>query len=211
MNPLTGLGLAANILQFIDFTTKIISASVDLYQSGSGAKAEYFEAESFAIHLRELADKMILPETSGHGVFKDEGKALKSIATQCREIADELLDVLQDLKVKEPHARWQSFYQALRSEWKQNTIEKLQQRLSRLGDLIVQRMNAEFQGKVLTKFYELAADNNRLESNRAADIESLREDFQWLIKEVKRADMSDETMTSGKLSLRKATYMSNYV
>jgi hypothetical protein len=35
INPITAIGLAANILLFIDYSTKIISASVNIYRSAS--------------------------------------------------------------------------------------------------------------------------------------------------------------------------------
>jgi len=37
MDPLTALGLAANIIQFVDFASKLLSTGQELYQSGASA------------------------------------------------------------------------------------------------------------------------------------------------------------------------------
>jgi hypothetical protein len=37
MDPITAIGFAANILQFIDYSAKVISAGIEIYESTSGS------------------------------------------------------------------------------------------------------------------------------------------------------------------------------
>jgi hypothetical protein len=37
MDPITAIGFAANILQFIDYSVKVISAGIEIYESTSGS------------------------------------------------------------------------------------------------------------------------------------------------------------------------------
>jgi hypothetical protein len=37
MDPITAIGFAANILSFIDYSAKIISAGIEIYESTSGS------------------------------------------------------------------------------------------------------------------------------------------------------------------------------
>ena len=56
------------------------------------------------------------------------------LASKCKVIADELLTILQQLKVDgTPHRKWKSFRQALKSVRKKGEIEALQKGLDRYG------------------------------------------------------------------------------
>ena len=57
MDPLTAAGLASNIVQFVEFTTKILSGARRLYTSTSGAIEENQKLESLTENLRELAER----------------------------------------------------------------------------------------------------------------------------------------------------------
>jgi hypothetical protein len=72
MDPLTALGLASNIVQFVDFTSKLISTAHSLYTSTSGAKAEHLELEALANTLRGLADNAAPPSQGTKNVSFEE-------------------------------------------------------------------------------------------------------------------------------------------
>ena len=56
MDPLTALGLAGNIVQFIDFSCKILSDSYEIYRAGS--TSEHEEIDFIATDLSTLADRI---------------------------------------------------------------------------------------------------------------------------------------------------------
>ena len=58
MDPLTALGLAANIVQFVDFTSKLISQSHEIYRSADGALEDHVALENVANNLSKLSDEL---------------------------------------------------------------------------------------------------------------------------------------------------------
>ena len=52
------------------------------------------------------------------------------LTQRCRSLAQELLDALQTLHIKDGNRKWQSFKAALRSVWAANKIKDFQLRLS---------------------------------------------------------------------------------
>lgn len=56
MEALVALGLASNVVQFIDFSTKLISKSREL--GNDAASADHKDHAAIATHLKVLADKV---------------------------------------------------------------------------------------------------------------------------------------------------------
>lgn len=187
MDPLTSLGLASNIVQFIDFASKLFTATQKLYLSPSGAKVEHLELESIARHIKKLAEGARPRNSPNNRATSNEDNNLLDLGNRCVEVSKELLSVLDSLKVKGGGTRsWDSFYQALRSEWKDDEIERLQRRLDRMSNQLNARILLDQQAEVLSKLYEIASDNRRLEATRTREIDHLREEVQELFKRIEK-------------------------
>jgi hypothetical protein len=52
MDPISILGLAANILQFIDYGTQLLSGTQEIYRSATGASSENIEIEGTTERLQ---------------------------------------------------------------------------------------------------------------------------------------------------------------
>jgi hypothetical protein len=113
MDPLTALGLASNIVQFVDFTSKLISTTQNLYVSSSGAKDEHLELEILARNIQDLAEhaKSRLGGVSGPAILSKEDGTLLDLSDQCIEVSNQLLSLLESVKVKGQHRGWDSFHQ----------------------------------------------------------------------------------------------------
>jgi hypothetical protein len=96
MDPLTALASASNIIQFVDFPSKLISTTHSLYASTSGAKAEQMELEALANTLRSLADDAAPASQRIKNVSSKESTFIE-LGDMCRRVSDELLSVLQSL------------------------------------------------------------------------------------------------------------------
>ena len=127
MDPIAAIGLAGNIVQFVDFPWKILSETRDLYESTTGASADNDVLESISKDLINLNDALTAPSSAGAIPNR-----LRILAGQCKGVAEELLEVLDKIKVKGSHRKWKSFMQALRSVWKKEQIENLFKRMERL-------------------------------------------------------------------------------
>jgi len=126
-DPLAALGLAANIVQFVDFSHRLLSESKALYNSATGSSADNVVIETVATDLHLLNAKFTT--RSAVGAIPD---SMRNLASQCKDHAIEILDVLDKIKVKRPHKKWKSFPQAVRSIWKKEEIEELVRRMERL-------------------------------------------------------------------------------
>ena len=128
MDPLTIIGLVGNIVQFVDFSGKLISKSTELYHSSEGALAANIGTETATNHLVLLNNKLKNAAiTTGDG-------ALERLCKSCGTVADELLAALDKVKVKGKQDKWKSIRKALRSVWSKEEIMELERRLARFRE-----------------------------------------------------------------------------
>ena len=157
MDPLSALSVAGNIIQFVDFSSKLIAKSHKLYSSADGALVENLELEAIADSMSGLNSKVrdTLVATSAvySPVFLDgrqiernptreeqrmvratreNEKSIHFVCEQCANVSGELLEALERLKVRGTNRKWASFRQALQSVWNEGKIEKLAERLQKL-------------------------------------------------------------------------------
>jgi urease accessory protein UreF len=128
METLAIIGIVGNIVQFVDFTGKLISKSTELYRSSEGALAENIDTKTATNHLVLLNSKLQNAATTAGD------SALESLCKSCGTAADELLAALDKVKVKGKQDKWKSIRKALRSVWSKEEIEELERRLARLKE-----------------------------------------------------------------------------
>lgn len=135
MAEIAALGLAGNIVQFVDFGIKLFREGRELYRSAEGASTEAIELESITRAIRRYAQGL-----HARTPVKSTAKGdLADITHQCEALADELLALLEELKVGDTqHRRWDSLKAAATSIGKKTTMVHLEQRLSRLQALMSQ-------------------------------------------------------------------------
>ena len=94
MEVLVTIDLVGNIIQLVDFSSKIISKSAQLYRSQEGAFAENITIETATNHLVLLSNKL---KDDAASTTSDGG--LQNLCESCRMAASDLLDALNKLKV----------------------------------------------------------------------------------------------------------------
>ncbi|KAI1208989.1 uncharacterized protein F4807DRAFT_106299 [Annulohypoxylon truncatum] len=128
MEPLSALSLAGNVLQFIEFTTKVLSSSVEVYKSSAGASDSTIALEDIYQQLSSFSDGFTA--TQGSTRLSANELALRSIADSCSADCTRLLTVLNGVKVNGDHRAWKSFRAALKLAWKgEQEIERLTSQL----------------------------------------------------------------------------------
>jgi DNA repair exonuclease SbcCD ATPase subunit len=137
MAELAAIGLAGNIVQFVDFGFKLSRDFKELYQSAEGGKAKHLELEDLMTDLESLCQK--LQKTTGPATQDDE--ELRDLARACAKLARELLAMLEKVKVnKERNPKLASLKQALKNIWKDKDISALEERLGRYREQLNQRL-----------------------------------------------------------------------
>jgi hypothetical protein len=145
---IAALSLAANIVQFIDFGTKVLSNGYSLYKSGPGrnVRGENQEIKIITESLNQLVQGLASSKASTNpssGVSQTEIN-LSKLAAQCSDIASELLRAVGKLDVQGKAGKWDSFRAALKSVLAESKIEKIRQRLDKFRQEIVVHILACF-------------------------------------------------------------------
>lgn len=127
---MSALGLAANIVQFVDFGSKLLERANEIRNSTSGQLEEYTELETITKSLANASRDFDL------SVARNKNRQLTSndanIQTICHDsqvVADKLLDALNKLKSQGKNRKWTSVVHALKSIWGQEEIDSLKRRL----------------------------------------------------------------------------------
>ena len=101
MDPLTAISLASAIVQFVDFSSKLIAEGHQIYQSIEGASRANSRTEDITNHINSLNKHLLQPDRrySQTRVSSGSETALRDLATACKTVADDLLHLLEELKV----------------------------------------------------------------------------------------------------------------
>lgn len=133
LDPLSALSLAGTVVQFVDFTIKILEKGRQTYKSADGSTAEHEDLNAITNDLIRLNERLKSSMHSDREVKQlslDE-QALEGVASDCSSIAQELLDHLQQLKVQGKKTKLKSLRQALKNVWNKGELEELDDRLAR--------------------------------------------------------------------------------
>lgn len=140
LDPLTALSVASSVVQFVDFGVKLVSDGAELYEKGQLGDND--ELELITRDLTRLTGDVVTSTQPGqtHGgetPSKDE-YALRELATTCKDIGEQLLDLLESLKVQKSGKILEdglaSFRKALRSAKKKGQIQNIEKRLKKMRD-----------------------------------------------------------------------------
>lgn len=132
MDPLSALGVAASVVQFVQFGSSLVSKSTQIYKNGTSLA--YAECENATRRLNDLTTdvKGSLRELQSLGNPSPDAKALKAICYNCVTLSEELLNRLEKIKVDKiaKSRRWKSFRQALKSACSKDGVDHLARRIS---------------------------------------------------------------------------------
>lgn len=146
LDPLTAIGLASAIVQFVACGCKVIGIASEMYKSADGALKDNAELEDWTTKIDILSDRILLPSTvtASGGEIADDEKALSELASTSKVAAGELLSLLQDLRSVRSGSqkRWESLRKAVsaQSPWNKDKIQRLESKLKGLQEEISHRL-----------------------------------------------------------------------
>jgi hypothetical protein len=126
LDPLTALSVAGNIVQFVDFSTKVLRQGYLLYKSSSGTLEVNDELKLLTDDILKLSTKLEQPvrlvqldrPSVGHE------PELEVLCNGCQEIAKDLLHRLERLKVEGRHKVWDSLWHAVQTAWSEGRLRR---------------------------------------------------------------------------------------
>jgi len=137
MDPITAVGFAASILQFIDFSWSVIAGTYEVYKSSTGTTHENTHISTVVDDLERATDGLI---SDIEGKTKNE-KELCKLADKCHDLSQDLSKILKKLQVSEKGSKWQSFTVKVASMRKEKEIASIEDRLDKYRSQILVRLN----------------------------------------------------------------------
>ncbi|KAL9058090.1 MAG: hypothetical protein Q9162_001952 [Coniocarpon cinnabarinum] len=137
-DPISALGLAANIVNIVDCGIKLLSKTKALYRSAQTASTDHLNLEIVARDLQSLSGELKAhTQCEGKNVENDP---IKSLADQTSSIANDLLETLAKVHRKKGNKALQSLKAVLRAQGEEERIRSTEQSLFKLRDQIVARL-----------------------------------------------------------------------
>jgi hypothetical protein len=131
MDPLTALGLAANILQFIDFSWTLVNSAKEVYGSKTGATRENSDLTNTISRLDDVTTELGTPAS-----LDPQQQSLCMLSAQCQILSKELRDILVSLTAR-PDSKVGSARVAWKSWRKKDKITSLRGRLNEYRNQIL--------------------------------------------------------------------------
>lgn len=130
MDPLTALSLAGSLVQFVDFTLKILTTGYPLYKASTGSLSAHEELKCVARDLSGLAKRLSHAQRSYDISERSQAEvAIEDLRGKCEIVAQELMGHLGTLKMQEKKGPLKNFRSALKATWDQNALNTLVQKL----------------------------------------------------------------------------------
>jgi hypothetical protein len=137
MDPITAVGFAASILQFIDFSWGVITGTYEVYKSATGTTLENAHINTVVNDLERVTDGLI----SDFEVKTKNEKELCKLADKCHDLSQDLSKILKKLQVLEKNSKWRSLRVKIASMRKEKEIASIEDRLDRYRSQILVRLN----------------------------------------------------------------------
>ncbi|KAJ2974990.1 hypothetical protein NUW58_g8485 [Xylaria curta] len=173
MESLVALGLASNIVQFIDFAGSLISNAKAVYKSTSHASPSSITLRDVIGDLARLSGAIILPDSQ-------EDEQLKRLAQRAKEIANDLLTLLNDLQVRGRKTKWKSFLVAAKEVRSQETIASMTGTIAGLQTEMTLHLQVQIKSDIASlskRIQDLQDTSNMLRIDRTKELEKLRTDL----------------------------------
>jgi hypothetical protein len=135
MDPITAVGFAASILNFVDFSWTLIKGAYEVYEFGTTAKNTRITT---VLSDLEGITKSLQSDVEGN---TPHVKDLKSLAAECVKVSQELSAILKELEVKEGNKIWRSLESKWKSMRKEKDIAAIEQKLIEYRLQLLLRLN----------------------------------------------------------------------
>jgi hypothetical protein len=131
LDPLSAISLAGSVVQFVDFSGKIISRTRELVKSSHGTTQEAYNAEIVIRDLLRLSVNMKDGLRDIGATSQTDGdKALEELCNGCIGLSERMIKRLEKLKLGDAAGKRRAFLHALKCVWSQKELESEEAQLS---------------------------------------------------------------------------------
>lgn len=128
MDSFSTLGLATDCLQFVDLGSRLFSKGRELYKSADGSLTANKELEVITNDLTKVCETLMRPENQSTLMGPSEFEAaLMTLIKSCKELGDEFLRLLRNLKVRGRCKKRMTLSEAVRIVCKEKKIRNYEQ------------------------------------------------------------------------------------
>jgi hypothetical protein len=131
MDPITALGAASSIVQFIDFAAKVVCKGNKIYRSGNGTLQEYEDLNTVTsdllvmkVNFEQLNQEVQLPAKT------DADIATQELFPAMMALAEQLLKRLTMARAQGRFRRWKSLRQAVKAVSSKQEVDDMAAKLS---------------------------------------------------------------------------------
>ncbi|KAJ5528336.1 hypothetical protein N7513_012495 [Penicillium frequentans] len=165
LDPLAALSIATSVIQFVDFGTKLLSKSREIYKSADGVLADHAEQVAIASKLANITRGLSKSADTVNALVNPapEDTALATVAEDCLEIAEDFSAAIDELAVTGDRTKWKSFRQALKSIWKKEKLEQKMAKLNALRQLVIIHLLVVVHKNQQKAFSRMTTDVSRME------------------------------------------------
>ena len=145
MEPLSALGVAGNLIQFVQFAYNLSKGTARIYHSADGisGEASYLDklySKLYALSCNiEFDQKQRDSKADSSRPISKYSTTLSSMASDCKDVCKQLLESIDEVRVKagKRSRRWQSFRKALLEAWQADKVNELEKRIERLQSSMI--------------------------------------------------------------------------
>ncbi|KAI0549228.1 hypothetical protein F4679DRAFT_584803 [Xylaria curta] len=207
MDPLTAVGLASNVVQFVEFTSDLIQTAVEIHKSSTGCSADVLTLDSLYRQLSNFNDGLSSSSKNAHGYLNGRGNesskdvpSLHTLSLLCKSDCEKLLSVVDTLKKQNGTTkRWLSFRIALKMMWGRDKIESLEKRLNRTQmtmTLYICTIASQAQEARARQLEQLQTESNKLQFDQSAKLDKIMDALHAVKQRVEQIRHRNEAGTA---------------
>ncbi|CAG8981479.1 hypothetical protein HYALB_00003050 [Hymenoscyphus albidus] len=204
MDPLAALSIAGTIVQFVDYGTRLLSNTHELYRSSTGTLEANNLLELVTIDLQALIAKL-RASISVQGAYQEE-LSFERLCDQAAQVAQELLGRLDNLKNKSTKKKpWESFQKAIKSAWSEREITDLKARLLGFREVLDSRLLFSIRENIATETMQASSRFDNLDRQTQQILISILESSSATTSEISRdirAQMKGQTIAFAQILSR---------
>lgn len=132
---LIAVGIAANVVQFLDFGSKFVSSCWEIYTSSRDGIGELPDLKTITKDFDGILKDLERSDHDGKSI-PEEDRGFQPLVANCRGLANQLSDALREINSPNKARKRDAIREAIKRLW-HNEISSLQIRLERLKQELI--------------------------------------------------------------------------